>query len=88
MEKPPTTDGAEPVLLVERFTDENLADLARYDLNGREIKNTVGTAQALAINKGEVLSMKHLKEVLGVQMSFDRDLKGGPGHEENQGIYM
>ncbi len=58
------------------FSEEDYNALARHDLNGRQIKNTVRTAQALAVNKREPLSMSHIKQVLEVQMSFDRDLKG------------
>ena len=70
------------------FTEEDYTKLAKHDLNGRQIKNTVRTAQALAVNKGEPLSMEHILHVLDVQMSFDRDLKGGPGHEEAMRAYM
>ncbi|KAH8596023.1 hypothetical protein B0O99DRAFT_511005 [Bisporella sp. PMI_857] len=64
------------------FTEENYNDLARNSLNGRQIKNTVRTAQALAVNNGEPLSMTHIRRVLDVSKAFDRDLKGGPGFEE------
>lgn len=45
------------------FTDEDYSDLARYNLNGRQIKNTVIRAQALAVNKAEPLSMKHVRQI-------------------------
>jgi hypothetical protein len=64
------------------FTEEDYNQLARYDLNGRQIKNTVRTAQALAVNKGEPLSMSHIRQVLDVQTNFDRDLKGGTGYQD------
>lgn len=70
------------------FTEEDYTDLARYDLNGRQIKNTVRTAQALAVNKREPLSMQHIRQVLDVLMSFDRDLKGGPGYKDAMMNYM
>ncbi|EPE10912.1 aaa family atpase [Ophiostoma piceae UAMH 11346] len=70
------------------FTEEDYTTLARHDLNGRQIKNTVRTAQALAVNKGEPLSMSHIKQVLDVQMSFDRDLKGGPGFQDAMRSYF
>lgn len=70
------------------FTEEDYNDLARNELNGRQIKNTVRTAQALAVNKGEPLSMDHIRQVLEVQMSFDRDLKGGPGYQDAMRSYF
>ncbi|TDZ48411.1 26S proteasome regulatory subunit 4 [Colletotrichum trifolii] len=64
------------------FTEDDYNKLAKYDLNGRQIKNTISTAQALAINKGEPLSMQHIKNVLDVQISFDIHLKGGTGYQD------
>ncbi|KAH0611205.1 uncharacterized protein H6S33_011632 [Morchella sextelata] len=55
---------------------EELEGLARRQLNGRQIKNTVRTAQALAVNKNENLSMEHLNLVLAVTEGFEHDLKG------------
>ncbi|KAI5917688.1 hypothetical protein F4810DRAFT_640519 [Camillea tinctor] len=64
------------------FTEADYSDLARHDLNGRQIKNTVLTAQALAVQQGEPLSMRHIRQVLDVQQTFERDLRGGPGYQE------
>ncbi|KAI5840555.1 hypothetical protein DFP73DRAFT_482409 [Morchella snyderi] len=55
---------------------DELEGLARRQLNGRQIKNTVRTAQALAVNKNENLSMEHLNLVLAVTEGFEHDLKG------------
>jgi len=70
------------------FTEEDYSQLARHDLNGRQIKNTVRTAQALAVNKGEPLSMSHIRQVLDVQTNFDRDLKGGTGYQDAMRSYF
>ncbi|KAL2173953.1 uncharacterized protein P884DRAFT_250652 [Thermothelomyces heterothallicus CBS 202.75] len=70
------------------FSEEDYATLARHELNGRQIKNTVRTAQALAVNKGEPLSMSHIRQVLEVQTNFERDLKGGPGYQEAMRSYF
>ncbi|KAJ8060180.1 hypothetical protein OCU04_010526 [Sclerotinia nivalis] len=64
------------------FTEEDYNTLARNNLNGRQIKNTIRTAQALAVNNKEPLSMEHIKRVLDVSNAFDRDLKGGTGFED------
>jgi DNA polymerase III delta prime subunit len=52
------------------------------------IKNTVSTAQALAVNNKEQLCMEHIKRVLDVSDAFDRDLKGGVGFENAMRSYM
>lgn len=70
------------------FTEEDFNVLARHELNGRQIKNTVRTAQALAVNKGEPLSMSHIRQVLEVQQNFDRDLKGGTGYQDAMRSYF
>ena len=70
------------------FTEEDYSALARYELNGRQIKNTVRTAQALAVNKHEPLSMKHIRQVVDVHASFDRDLKGGTGYQDAMRSYF
>ncbi|KAM0506800.1 hypothetical protein ACHAP9_003139 [Verticillium nonalfalfae] len=70
------------------FTDEDYDYLTKFDLNGRQIKNTIRTAQALATNKMEALSMLHIKDVLEVQRSFEQDLKGGTGYEDAMRAYQ
>ncbi|KAK4121562.1 hypothetical protein N657DRAFT_577644 [Parathielavia appendiculata] len=70
------------------FTEEDYTALARHELNGRQIKNTVRTAQALAVNKGEPLSMSHIRQVLDVQTNFERDLKGGTGYQDAMRSYF
>ncbi|KAK5652105.1 hypothetical protein OQA88_10883 [Cercophora sp. LCS_1] len=70
------------------FTEEDFTILARHELNGRQIKNTVRTAQALAVNKGEPLSMSHIRQVLEVQINFERDLKGGTGYQDAMRSYF
>ncbi|KAK9791916.1 hypothetical protein SCARD494_07323 [Seiridium cardinale] len=67
---------------ITNFTEEDYNSLARHNLNGRQIKNTIRTAQALAVNRGEPLSMKHIVQFLDVLQSFERDLKGGSGYQE------
>ncbi|KAF7595269.1 hypothetical protein BBP40_006769 [Aspergillus hancockii] len=62
------------------FTDKDFDSLARHNLNGRQIKNSVRTAQALAVNERTPLSMEHIKRVLEVAETFDHDLRGGTGY--------
>ena len=47
------------------FKDEDLDRLARRgNLNGRQIKNAVRSAQALAVNEGVQMAMSHVLKVL------------------------
>ncbi|KGQ04494.1 26S protease regulatory subunit 4 [Beauveria bassiana D1-5] len=75
-------------LKVDSLSDEDLGRLVRQDLNGREIKNIVSSAQDLAISKEETLGMKHLLQVLEVHARFSRDLKGGTGYEDAMRSYF
>lgn len=70
------------------FSDADYDNLARHDLNGRQIKNTVIRAQALAVNKGEPLAMAHVRQILDVQIDFQKDLKGGTGYQDAMRSYF
>lgn len=69
------------------FSDKDLDSLSRHQLNGRQIKNIVRTAQALALNEGAVLGLAHVKRVMEVAESFERDLKGGTGYVDAMRSY-
>ncbi|KAI9762033.1 MAG: hypothetical protein M4579_000669 [Chaenotheca gracillima] len=69
------------------FKEADFDALARNNLNGRQIKNCVRTAQALAVNNAEKLSMEHIKRVLDVAESFDHDLRGGTGYMDAMRSY-
>ncbi|KAF5243476.1 hypothetical protein FAUST_2832 [Fusarium austroamericanum] len=75
-------------LKVEPLTEDDLTALSKQDLNGREIKNVVGSAQDLAVSKGETLSIRHIKQVLDVHAKFGQDLKGGTGYEDAMRSYF
>ena len=77
-----------PGVETETFTDADLDKLARKsNLNGRQIKNSVRSAQALALNEKVPLSMVHIAKVLDVAESFERDLKGGSGYMDAMRSY-
>ncbi|KAK8060863.1 26S proteasome regulatory subunit 4 [Apiospora saccharicola] len=84
---PPAAGAVGPNLVAE-FTDEDYNELARYSLNGRQIKNTVITAHRVARQKSEALGMRQIRNYLGVVMDFERDIKGGPGYEQALNGYM
>jgi hypothetical protein len=69
------------------FSDSDLDALSRHQLNGRQIKNIVRTAQALALNEGAVLGLAQVKRVMEVAESFERDLKGGTGYTDAMRSY-
>ncbi|KAL9074861.1 MAG: hypothetical protein Q9161_001999 [Pseudevernia consocians] len=72
---------------VDDFSNDDYDRLARRNLNGRQIKNAVRTAQALAVNEKKPLGMEHIIKVLDVAETFERDLKGGPGYVEAMRSY-
>ncbi|KAL6713217.1 hypothetical protein ACLMJK_009338 [Lecanora helva] len=49
------------------FSDKDLDRLAGYNMNGREIKNVLKTAQLLAGKKGEGLKYEHVASVLAIE---------------------
>ncbi|KAL8895658.1 MAG: hypothetical protein Q9207_008073 [Kuettlingeria erythrocarpa] len=77
LDKVKAKDGVE----VGTFGEKDFDKLARHNLNGRQIKNAVRTAQALAVNEKRPLDMGHVGKVLEVAETFEKDLKGGTGYE-------
>ena len=61
---------------VEELRDSDYNDLAKRNINGRQIKNLTRAAQALAVYEDKPLSMTHIKRVLEVAETFEMDLKG------------
>ena len=49
------------------FSDADLDTLAEYEMNGREIKNVLKTAQLLAGKQKEDLAISHVKSVLAIE---------------------
>ncbi|KZT08241.1 P-loop containing nucleoside triphosphate hydrolase protein [Laetiporus sulphureus 93-53] len=54
-----------------QLTEEELSDLGERKVNGRQIKNAVKTAGALAAGKQEVLGYTHLAQVLDLMEEFE-----------------
>jgi DNA polymerase III delta prime subunit len=52
------------------LSENDLGPLARLNLNGRQIKSAIKTAQLLATSKGEKLSITHLNAVLKLHRSL------------------
>lgn len=56
------------------FDDATIERLAAVDINGRQIKNAVRTASALAKDEGVPLNEEHLQAVLETISDFEQDL--------------
>lgn len=61
---------------VVELTDEELGQLAKRPLNGRQIKNTVASALSLALEDGVALQKKYADTVLDVVESWDEAVTG------------
>ncbi|KAF6220900.1 hypothetical protein HO133_002580 [Letharia lupina] len=60
----PQSEASQYASIIE---EKDLKALAKIDMNGREIKNTVKTARLLASQKGVPLAMEHVATVLRVK---------------------
>ncbi|CAM1507457.1 Fc.00g070980.m01.CDS01 [Cosmosporella sp. VM-42] len=52
-----------------------LPELAKFDMNERQIRNSITTARQLAQFKGEIMTHRHLRHVINVSNKFDTYLK-------------
>ncbi|KAH7341493.1 hypothetical protein B0J17DRAFT_646777 [Rhizoctonia solani] len=79
----------EGIVTPRHFSLTDINKLSLKNLNGRVIKQTVRTAQALAVSAGEQLSMSHVETVLKISDQFAEDWKElefgeNPGNESGQ----
>lgn len=58
------------------ITAEEIGELAKKNVNGRQIKNAARTAQSLAIARDEKLAYGHLIETLEAMDEFTREFEG------------
>jgi hypothetical protein len=56
------------------MNEEALAHLADIKLNGRQIKNAVRTAHALATSEGIALTCEHVERTAATIRQFDEDI--------------
>jgi hypothetical protein len=54
---------------------KHLDELARYELNGREIRNAISTARQLAMFRGVSMSFEHLHTVIIEANKFQNYIK-------------
>ena len=58
------------------ITEAELDRLSRHEINGRQIKNIVKSAEALAAHAGRRLDAAQLEEFTAVQAQFEKDWLG------------
>ncbi|KAJ5654461.1 ATPaseAAA-typecore [Penicillium lividum] len=63
---------------------EHLDDLSDYELNGRNIRNTIQTAALLAQFRKKRLCYEHLKEVITISEEFKGYLRETYGHDTDE----
>ncbi|KAI1495836.1 hypothetical protein F5X99DRAFT_102437 [Biscogniauxia marginata] len=66
-----------PGFRAEDWQDETLKELAAADINGRQIKNTVRTAYALALAEDQRLGVEQVRDVLETVGEFQEDFNQG-----------
>ncbi|KAF8186775.1 P-loop containing nucleoside triphosphate hydrolase protein, partial [Pholiota molesta] len=57
------------------ITEEQIRDLAKRGINGRQIKNAARTAHSLALGKGEKVTYEHLRLTLDALDEFTREFE-------------
>ncbi|PBK97441.1 P-loop containing nucleoside triphosphate hydrolase protein [Armillaria gallica] len=63
--------------IARTISDSDLERLAQLKLNGRQIKNAVGSAQSIALQHKASLSVDHIDTVLEVMSEWQKALAGG-----------
>ena len=63
---------------------DRLDELAKHNLNGREIRNALSTARQLASHGGEKLRWEHLELAIKTANDFGRYLRDVHGHSDSE----
>ena len=63
---------------------EKLGVLARYNLNGRQIRNILNTARQLARYKKESLTYTHVDQAIEVAKEFEEYITQMQGHTDEE----
>lgn len=65
--------------------ERHLDRLSEFEMNGRQIRNSITTARQLARFKGETMSFEHLKHAIEVTGEFDKYLRRvNRGHSDEE----
>lgn len=54
---------------------KDISALAEIPLNGREIRNVIQLAKAIARGEGQSLNRRHLEKVVALYQQFDKEMK-------------
>ncbi|RDW68602.1 hypothetical protein BP5796_09259 [Coleophoma crateriformis] len=65
---------------------DRLDELAKHDLNGREIRNALSTARQLASHAGEKMRWKHLELAIKTTNNFGNYLRDVHGHSDREWV--
>jgi SpoVK/Ycf46/Vps4 family AAA+-type ATPase len=72
----------------ENMDDEGITEkldvLAKHNLNGRQIRNTVNTARQLALYRKETLRYSHVDQAAGVVNEFEKYVMNVHGHDDGE----
>jgi predicted ATP-dependent protease len=68
--------------VLEAWSESDLNELAKVNINGRQIKNTVRTANTLAKSTKTNLNKEHLEVVLETIRDFEDDLNDASFDED------
>jgi hypothetical protein len=68
--------------VLEAWSESELNELAKVNINGRQIKNTVRTANTLAKSTKTNLNKEHLEVVLETIRDFEDDLNDASFDED------
>jgi len=66
---------ASPSAVIEWMDDHFLDTISAKDFNGRQIKNIVRTAHALAVSANEAIGPKHIENAIQVLEDFEKDFE-------------
>jgi hypothetical protein len=66
------------------LTSNCLESLAAEELNGRQIKNIVRTAQALAVSSNKQLMLRHIRTAMDAMKMFEADFAEDAENADNE----
>jgi AAA+ superfamily predicted ATPase len=66
---------ASPNSAIHWMDDQFVDTLSAKDLNGRQIKNIMRTADALAVSSNETIGKRHVETAIGILEEFERDFE-------------
>jgi len=75
---------ASPESAAAMIYNDELDDFAQEDLNGRQIRNVVRTAHALAISDGSMIAVEHVQMALGAMKTFEADFDAGTAEAQRE----